>query len=117
KVDDDMYLIPTAEVPVTNIYRDEILNGDDLPIRHAGYSACFRREAGAAGKDTRGIQRIHQFDKVELVKFTKPEDSYDELETLARDAESVLQALDMHYRVIELCTGDLGAKGAKCYDL
>jgi seryl-tRNA synthetase len=117
KADQDLYLIPTAEVPITNVYRDEILNGDDLTIKFAGYSACFRREAGAAGKDTRGLLRIHQFDKVELVKFTKPEDSYDELETLVHDAESVLQALGMHYRVIELCAGDLGAKGAKCYDL
>lgn len=114
---DDLFLIPTAEVPLTNLYRDEILDAGDLTIKLAGYSACFRREAGAAGKDTRGIQRIHQFDKVELVKFCKPEDSYDELETLATDAESVLQALGMHYRVIELCGGDLGAKGCKCYDL
>lgn len=117
KADDDLYLIPTAEVPLTNVYRDEILAGDDLPIKFAGYSGCFRREAGAAGKDTRGVQRIHQFDKVELVKFVKPETSYDELERLTSDAESVLQALGMHYRVIELCAGDLGAKGAKCYDL
>jgi seryl-tRNA synthetase len=117
KADDDLYLIPTAEVPVTNVYRDEILDGDDLTIKLAGYSACFRREAGAAGKDTRGLLRVHQFDKVELVKFTKPEDSYDELEQLVRDAESVLQALGLHYRIIELCAGDLGAKGAKCYDL
>jgi seryl-tRNA synthetase len=117
KADDDLYLIPTAEVPVTNVYRDEILDGDDLTINLAGYSACFRREAGAAGKDTRGLLRVHQFDKVELVKFTKPEDSYDELEQLVRDAESVLQALGLHYRIIELCAGDLGAKGAKCYDL
>lgn len=114
---DDLFLIPTAEVPLTNLYRDEILDADDLTIKLAGYSGCFRREAGAAGKDTRGIQRIHQFDKVEMVKFCKPEDSYDELETLVSDAESVLQALGMHYRVIELCAGDLGAKGAKCYDL
>ena len=117
KVDDDLYLVPTAEVPVTNIYRDEILNGDDLTIKLAAYSGCFRREAGAAGKDTRGVLRIHQFDKVEMVKFTKPEDSYDELESLVLDAESVLKALGLHYRVIELCTGDLGAKGAKCYDV
>lgn len=114
---DDLFLIPTAEVPLTNLYRDEILDADQLTIKLAGYSGCFRREAGAAGKDTRGIQRIHQFDKVELVKFCRPEDSYDELETLVADAESVLQALGMHYRVIELCAGDLGAKGCKCYDL
>jgi seryl-tRNA synthetase len=114
---DDLFLIPTAEVPITNVFRDEILDGDDLTIKFAGYSACFRREAGAAGKDTRGLLRVHQFDKVELVKFCKPEDSYDELETLVKDAESVLQALGLHYRIIELCAGDLGAKGAKCYDL
>lgn len=117
KADDDLYLIPTAEVPLTNVYRDEILDGDDLTIKFAGYSGCFRREAGAAGKDTRGLLRIHQFDKIELVKFCRPEESYDELESLTSDAESVLQALGLHYRVIELCSGDLGAKGAKCYDL
>ena len=117
KVDDDLYLIPTAEVPVTNLYRDEILHGDQLTLKLAGYSGCFRREAGAAGKDTRGVLRIHQFDKVEMVKFTKPEDSYDELETLVNDAESILQLLGLHYRVIELCAGDIGAKGAKCYDI
>jgi len=117
KADEDLYLIPTAEVPVTNVYRDEILNGEDLTVKLAAYSACFRKEAGAAGKDTRGLLRIHQFDKVELVKFCRPEDSYNELETLTQDAESVLQALGIHYRVIELCAGDLGAKGAKCYDL
>ncbi len=117
KSTDDLYLIPTAEVPITNLYRDEILNGEDLTIKLAGFSGCFRREAGSAGKDTRGIQRIHQFDKIEMVKFCKPEDSYAELETLIQDAESVLQTLGLHYRVIELCTGDIGAKGAKCYDL
>ncbi len=117
KVDDDLYLIPTAEVPVTNLYRDEILDGADLTVKLAGFSSCFRREAGAAGKDTRGLLRIHQFDKVELVKFTKPENSYAELESLTADAESVLQALGLHYRVLELCTGDIGAKGCKCYDL
>lgn len=114
---DDLFLIPTAEVPLTNLYRDEVLDVRDLTLKLAGYSSCFRREAGAAGKDTRGIQRIHQFDKVELVKFCLPEDSYDELETLTNDAESILQALGLHYRVIELCTGDLGAKGCKCYDV
>lgn len=117
KVDSDLYLIPTAEVPLTNLYSNEIIDGDLLPIKMAGFSACFRREAGAAGKDTRGVLRIHQFDKVEMVKFCKPEDSYAELESLTADAESVLQALGMHYRVIELCTGDLGAKAAKIYDL
>jgi seryl-tRNA synthetase len=114
---DDLWLIPTAEVPVTNMYRDEIIDGTDLPIRLAAYSACFRREAGAAGKETRGIQRMHQFDKVELVKFTLPEESYRALEILVQDAEAVLQALGLHYRVIELCTGDIGDKGAKAYDL
>jgi seryl-tRNA synthetase len=117
KVDDDLYLIPTAEVPVTNLYRDEILNGDDLTINLAAFSSCFRREAGAAGKDTRGLLRIHQFDKVEMVKFTKPEDSYAELETLTANAESVLQVLGLHYRIVELSTGDIGAKGCKCYDI
>jgi seryl-tRNA synthetase len=117
KTNDDLYLIPTAEVPVTNLYRDEILDGEDLTIKLAAYSACFRREAGAAGKDTRGLLRVHQFDKIEMVKFTKPEDSYAELESLIADAESVLQALGLHYRVLELCTGDIGAKGCKCYDL
>lgn len=117
KTSDDLYLIPTAEVPVTNMYRDEILDGQDLTIKLAATSACFRREAGAAGKDTRGVLRIHQFDKVEMVKFCKPEDSYNELELLTADAESVLQTLGLHYRVIELCTGDIGAKGAKAYDV
>lgn len=117
KVDDDLYLIPTAEVPVTNLYRDEILDGNDLTIKLAAFSGCFRREAGAAGKDTRGLLRIHQFDKVEMVKFTKPEDSYAELESLTADAESVLQTLGLHYRVVELSAGDIGAKGCKCYDL
>ena len=117
RVDDDLWLIPTAEVPLTNLYRDEILDAETLPIRLAGLSACFRREAGAAGKDTRGVQRVHQFDKVEMVRFVRPESSADALEALTADAESVLQALGLHYRVIELCAGDLGAKGAKCYDV
>lgn len=117
KVDDDLYLIPTAEVPITNLYRDEILDGSELPIRLAGYSACFRREAGAAGKDTRGLQRLHQFDKIEMVKFTTPESSYQELESMTADAERALQALELTYRVIEICTGDIGAKGCKQYDL
>jgi seryl-tRNA synthetase len=117
KVDDGMYLIPTAEVPVTNLYRDEILEAWQLTINLAAYSACFRKEAGAAGKDTRGLLRIHQFDKVELVKFSLPEASYDELETLTADAESILQALGLHYRVVLLCAGDMGDKGCKCYDL
>lgn len=117
KTTDGLYLVPTAEVPVTNVYRDEILEGDDLTINLAAFTGCFRREAGAAGKDTRGLLRIHEFDKVELVKFCKPEDSYAELESLVADAESVLQALGLHYRVIELCAGDMGFKGAKAYDL
>ncbi len=117
RTQDDLYLIPTAEVPVTNLHRDEILEAGDLPIRYAAYSACFRREAGAAGKDTRGLLRIHQFDKVELVKMVRPESSYDELETLVADAEAVLRALGLHYRVLELCAGDLGDKGCKCYDV
>ena len=114
---DDLFLIPTAEVPVTNIYKNEILNFDRLPIYHAAYSACFRREAGSYGKDTRGFQRVHQFNKVELVKFVDPETSYDELESLVADAEKVLQLLGLHYRVIELCTGDLSFAAAKCYDI
>jgi seryl-tRNA synthetase len=114
---DDLYLIPTAEVPVTNVYRDEILAGDQLPIYHAAYTPCFRREAGAAGKDTRGLLRVHQFDKVEMVKFVRPETSYDELETLTRDAEQVLEALEIPYRRVERCTADLGFAPAKGYDL
>ncbi|MEP6808183.1 MAG: serine--tRNA ligase [Chloroflexota bacterium] len=114
---DDLYLIPTAEVPVTNVYRDEILPGDSLPIYHAAYTPCFRREAGAAGKETRGLLRVHQFDKVEMVKFVLPETSMDELETLTRDAEQVLEALEIPYRTVERCTGDLGFAPAKGYDL
>jgi len=115
--DDDLYLIPTAEVPVTNIYREEILKEEDLPIKFTAYTPCFRREAGAAGKETRGIIRQHQFNKVEMVKFTKPEESYSELEKLTSDAEEILQKLGLHYRAIELCTGDLGFSAAKTYDL
>jgi len=114
---DDLYLIPTAEVPVTNLYRDEILPGDELPIYHAAYTPCFRREAGAAGKDTRGLLRVHQFDKVEMVKFVRPETSWDELETLTRNAEEVLEALELPYRTVERCTADLGFAQAKGYDL
>jgi seryl-tRNA synthetase len=114
---EDYFLIPTAEVPVTNMYRDEILSGEDLPIRYAAYSACFRSEAGSAGRDTRGLIRQHQFNKVELVKFVKPEDSYDELEKLTGDAEKVLQLLDLPYRVLSMCTGDLGFTAAKKYDI
>lgn len=117
KTDDGLYMIPTAEVPVTNLLRDEILDGTDLPVKYAAFSPCFRREAGAAGKDTRGILRTHQFEKVELVKFVLPEQSYNALEALVADAESVLQALGLHYRVVLLCAGDMGDKGCKCYDL
>lgn len=111
------YLIPTAEVPVTNYYADEILSADDLPFQYVAYSPCFRSEAGAAGRDTRGIIRQHQFHKVELVKWVKPEDSYDELEDLVKQAEKVLQLLELPYRVVNLCTGDLGFAAAKTYDL
>lgn len=117
KTQDSLYLIPTAEVPVTNLHREEILEGQALPIRYAAFTGCFRREAGAAGKDTRGLLRIHQFDKVELVQFVSPESSYKALEGLVEDAESVLQALGLHYRVLLLCAGDMGEKGCKCYDL
>jgi seryl-tRNA synthetase len=113
----DMYLIPTAEVPVTNYHRDEILNVAELPIKYTAYSGCFRAEAGAAGRDTRGLIRMHQFNKVELVKFTKPEESWDELERLTLDAEEVLQLLGLPYRVVRLCTGDLGFSSATTYDL
>lgn len=117
KTRDDFYLIPTAEVPVTNLYRDEILDLAQLPIKLAAYTPCFRREAGAAGRDTRGVLRTHQFDKVELVQFVAPETSYDALESLTNDAEDILQLLGLHYRVLLLCTGDMGEKGAKTYDL
>lgn len=111
------YLIPTAEVPLTNYYRDEILSVDQLPVKFAGYSSCFRSEAGSAGKDTRGLIRLHQFQKVELVNLCLPENSYDVLEQLTRECEAVLQALDLPYRTIEICTGDLGSKDAKKYDI
>ncbi|MBX3113460.1 MAG: serine--tRNA ligase [Fimbriimonadaceae bacterium] len=117
KTSDDLWLVPTAEVPVTNLLRDEILDGGQLPIKYAAYTPCFRREAGAAGRDTRGILRMHQFDKVELVKYVHPNESYNELELLTSDAESILQALGLHYRVLLLCAGDMGDKGCKCYDL
>jgi len=113
----DYYLVPTAEVPVTNIHRDEILEEDVLPKRYTAYTPCFRSEAGSYGKDTRGLIRQHQFNKVELVKFTTPEDSYAELDTLLADAESILQRLGLSYQVIELCTGDLGFSAAKTYDI
>ncbi|MCB9514149.1 MAG: serine--tRNA ligase [Candidatus Krumholzibacteriia bacterium] len=114
---DDLWLLPTAEVPVTNIYRDELLEADDLPRRLVAYTPCFRREAGAHGKDTRGLLRVHQFDKVELVKFVAPETSYDELESLLAQAEKVLQTLELPYRVLVLATGDLSFAAAKCYDI
>lgn len=111
------YLVPTAEVPVTNIHREEILDDEELPIYYTAYTPCFRSEAGSHGKDTRGLIRQHQFNKVELVKFTRPEDSWDELESLTRDAEEILQRLGLPYRVVNLCTGDLGFSSAKTYDL
>jgi seryl-tRNA synthetase len=114
---DNLYLAPTAEVPVTNIHRDEILKESDLPIKYVAYTPCFRREAGSYGRETRGLLRVHQFNKVELVKFTTPESSYDELESLTNQAESILQILGLHYRVVALCTGDLSFAAAKCYDL
>jgi len=114
---DDLFTIPTAEVPITNMYRGEILEEKDLPIKYAGYSACFRREAGSYGKDSKGFLRVHQFNKVEMVKFVKPEGSYDELEALVNDAEDILQMLKIPYRVLLLCTGDLSFSAAKCYDI
>ena len=114
---DNLWLIPTAEVPITNIHKDEIISEKNLPIKYVSYSACFRREAGSHGKDTRGFLRLHQFNKVELVKFVKPEKSYEELEALTINAEAVLKSLGLKYRVIELCTGDLSFSAAKCYDI
>ena len=114
---DDLWLIPTAEVPLTNIHCNEILKESDLPKKYAAYSPCFRREAGSYGKDTKGLQRLHQFNKVELVQFVKPEKSYEALESLTSHAEMILQALNLKYRKIELCTGDLSFSAAKCYDL
>ena len=114
---DDLYCIPTAEVPITNIYSNEVLNEDHLPRKFVAYSACFRREAGSYGKDTKGLHRLHQFNKVELVKFCNPENSYNELEELLLNAEKVLQNLNLHYRVISLCSGDLSFSAAKCYDI
>jgi seryl-tRNA synthetase len=115
--DDDLFLIPTAEVPITNLHRDEILDEERLPLTYTAYTPCFRREAGSYGKDTRGLIRVHQFDKVELVKLTTPETSYEEHERLVRDAEVILQRLGLHYRVVCLASGDLGFAAAKCYDL
>ena len=114
---DNLYLAPTAEVPVTNIHRDEILDEADLPIYYVAYSPCFRRESGSYGKDTRGLLRVHQFNKIELVKFTTPDSSYQELEDLTLQAESILKKFGLHYRVVELCTGDLSFAAAKCYDI
>ena len=111
------FLIPTAEVPVTNMYRNEVLKGEELPIKHVSYTACFRAEAGSAGRDTRGLVRQHQFNKVELVKFCKPEQSYDELDKLVKDAESVLQGLGLPYRIVRICKGDLGFTAALKYDI
>jgi seryl-tRNA synthetase len=115
--DPEFYLIPTAEVPVTNIHRNEILREEDLPIYYTAYTPCFRREAGSYGKDVRGLIRQHQFNKVEMVKFVKPEDSYQELELLTKDAEDILQKLGLPYRVVSLCTGDLGFAASKTYDI
>jgi seryl-tRNA synthetase len=112
-----LYLLPTAEAPVANIHREEILKEAQLPIRYCAYSPCFRAEAGAAGVGTRGMIRVHQFDKVELIKIVKPENGYDELEKMVANAEKVLQTLDLHYRVINLCTGDMGFASAKTYDI
>jgi len=114
---DELYPIPTAEVPITNIYRNEILNENDLPIKFVGYSACFRREAGSYGKESKGFLRVHQFNKVEMVKFVKPDNSLNELETLVNDAEDILKELKIPYRVLLLCTGDLSFSAAKCYDI
>jgi seryl-tRNA synthetase len=113
---DDLWLIPTAEVPVTNYYMGEIIP-DSLPVKFCAYTPCFRREAGAAGRETRGLIRVHQFDKVEMVKFVEPSTSYDELELLVRDAEDILQRLGLHYRILQLCSGDMSFAAAKCYDI
>ncbi|ANE23063.1 serine--tRNA ligase [Denitrobacterium detoxificans] len=115
--DESLYLIPTAEVPLTNIHAGEVLEASDLPLRYTAFTNCFREEAGSAGRDTRGLIRLHQFDKVEMVKFAKPEEAYDELESLTEEAEYILQQLGLPYRVITLCTGDLGFSAAKTYDL
>ena len=114
---DDFWLIPTAEVPVTNYYRDDILSGKDLPVKLTAYTPCFRREAGSAGKMTRGMLRVHQFDKVEMVNFVHPDRSFEQLEVLVREAEAVLTGLGLHFRVLQLCSGDMGFSAAKCYDL
>ncbi len=115
--DDDLFLIPTAEVPVTNLHRNEVLEEEQLPICYTAYTACFRREAGSYGKDTKGLTRVHQFDKVELVKFVKPQNSFDELESLLKDAEEVIQLLNLPYRIAILSTGDISFAASKCYDI
>ncbi len=115
--EDDLWLIPTAEVPLTNLYREEILDVAQLPIYHVAHTPCFRREAGSAGRDTRGLIRLHQFNKVEMVKITHPDTSYEEHEKLVQDAEAILQMLELPYRVVLLCTGDMGFSATKCYDL
>ena len=117
KTTEGLYLIPTAEVQLTNIHSDEVLSADQLPLKYCAFTPCFREEAGSAGRDTRGLIRLHQFDKVEMVKYAKPEESYDDLETMVADAENILQLLGLPYRVISLCTGDLGFSAAKTYDL
>jgi len=114
---DDLFAIPTAEVPIINIHRDEILKEEDLPLKYCGFTNCFRREAGSYGKETKGFLRVHQFNKVELINFCKPEDSYIELEKMVLDACRILDKLELHYRIIELCTGDLGFAASKCYDI
>lgn len=115
--DDDLFAIPTAEVPIINIHRDEILREEELPLKYCGFTNCFRREAGSYGKDTKGFLRVHQFNKVELINFCTPESSYSELEKMLKDACAILEALNVHYRIIELCTGDIGFSASKCYDI
>lgn len=115
--EDDLFAIPTAEVPIINIHRDEILKEEELPMRYCGFTTCFRREAGSYGKDTKGFLRVHQFNKVELINFCTPETSYNEMEKMLGDACAILEALKIHYRVIELCTGDIGFSASKCYDI
>jgi len=115
--EDDLFAIPTAEVPIVNIHRDEILKEEDLPVKYCGFTNCFRREAGSYGKDTKGFLRVHQFNKVELINFCTPETSYLEMEAMLKDACAILEALNVHYRVIELCTGDIGFSASKCYDI
>ena len=115
--EDDLFAIPTAEVPIINIHRDEILKEEDLPVKYCGFTNCFRREAGSYGKDTKGFLRVHQFNKVELINFCTPETSYEEMEKMLLDACAILEALNVHYRIIELCTGDIGFSASKCYDI